>query len=126
MLRDVIFVRGFGEHMVVFANVAGTTFFSPFFLSGVQFLFAHSVARPLFFARRVAAGGRHCKACVNALDAKGCSPYALVVTERPCVLGNQASDARWRTKQLLLEAKTDPGPQDRTPRSNSHSWVESV
>eukprot|EP00450_Noctiluca_scintillans_P026765 CAMPEP_0194536266 /NCGR_PEP_ID=MMETSP0253-20130528/75141_1 /TAXON_ID=2966 /ORGANISM="Noctiluca scintillans" /LENGTH=48 /DNA_ID= /DNA_START= /DNA_END= /DNA_ORIENTATION= len=34
------------------------------------------------------------QACVNARDAKGGTPYALVVTEKPCIIGNQASDAR--------------------------------
>merc|ERR1712136_435422 len=56
------------------------------------------------------------RACVNALDSKGCTPYALAVREMPCVIGNQASDARWKTKELLLEANADPGHQARTPQ----------
>jgi len=49
------------------------------------------------------------RACAEVKDAKGCTPLALVPREEmPVLIGNQAPDARAKTKTLLLMSKADP------------------
>lgn len=57
-------------------------------------------------------------AYVHVRDAQGCTPYSLVVRERPVVIGNNAPGARSETVRVLLEARANPETDDSSASLN--------